>query len=87
MKETLTLANPDSASFTPTGSCDVKISGTWTGLVWLESQTSDETSWEKVPNSLAEHATQYHMLVSDLTIIYRFNSRIRSGSAVCYIGS
>jgi hypothetical protein len=87
MKETLTSANLASETYTPAGSCDIKISGSWTGRVWLESQTSGEATWEKVPNSMAEYSTQYHLLVSDLTIVYRFNSNIRAGSAVCYIGS
>lgn len=86
MKYLLSQETPSSPAFTSAFDFDAKIKGEFVGLVWLESQISDEDTWERVPNSLVDRVDQYPVTANDLTMKYRFNSRIQTGSATCYAG-
>jgi len=86
MKGYLDSIGRPSASFFPLGDTDIKIKGSFSGKVWLESQMPGETSWEKVPGAITESQTQFSIIVNDLTIRYRFNSNLESGRAIVYAG-
>jgi len=85
MKETLTGVDASTA-FTCIDNTDIKISGDFVGLVWVESQTPGETTWEQEPNSQFQSKTSFTLNVNDSTIAYRIACRLQSGAAIVYAG-
>jgi hypothetical protein len=83
MKETLNNTTATSSAFTADGDFDVKVQGSYSGHVWMESQTPGETSWELVEDTLLSDGKtdSFPVVINDPTIAYRFNSNIAAGGA------